>query len=424
MKIRNLFLAALALVWSGSAFAACQQAPIGTNILAGDTSTLMSTQNADAVAITGGCIQGVTISGSNIPGLNILDNGDFEIDGRNEGAAVPANGAGGFTNAMDRFGIAYFAGGIASGLPSVQQTTPTAGFLLVTKSATITSSASAPAVIAPSAYDVFQQPIFADNVTDLQFGTSGAMPVTATIWMKSSIANAIVGVALTNNGMSSSTPTRSYVGRCPLGAAGVATPCSFTIPGDIVGSWPNTPGSPWGTLSVARSCGTLYQSAESAWTTGNFLCGALQTQHALVPGSTLEISPVKLERGQGGTAGFVAELNYLKLQRYYAKTMPYGVAPVKGAGLAGALCADAQSAGSPAVMTYQFAQPMAAVPVIKTLNPALNGGGSDWQDITKSVNSPATVLTPRSNRAITLISGAAMGAGDTLCIHATFDTGF
>lgn len=116
-------------------------------------------------------------------------------------------------------------------------------------------------------------------------------------------------------------------------------------------------------------------------------------------------------------------------KRYYIKTFNEGVAPANDAGLGGALCTYALSSDSAAY--FQIPNGMYAGigsnPTVTTYNPS--DTNSDWRDITKAVDIPATIDPAGAKggtgvQVATQQSGTFAYPGDQLCIHVVYDSHF
>jgi len=82
-------------------------------------------------------------------------------------------------------------------------------------------------------YVLYQQPIEGQNIADLAWGTSGALPATVSAWIKNnSTAQQQLAISLQNG-----SNNRSYVYTTPSLPANTWSKVSFTVPGDSNGTW-------------------------------------------------------------------------------------------------------------------------------------------------------------------------------------------
>lgn len=110
-------------------------------------------------------------------------------------------------------------------------------------------------------------------------------------------------------------------------------------------------------------------------------------------------------------------------QRHYAKTFPYGTAPVQNGGLAGSLFAEDSVVAVTTPVQWNFSRQMRVNPSIVTFNPA--AASSTCRDVTGSSNPAATVDPDTAISADRVVISCAAGgtAGDHVYVHATADAG-
>lgn len=441
MKLSRLSAAALAALLLGAGLSAADAACPPYSGLGSPPSTqrLLGTETADQVVITGGCIDGFV-------GQNLIQNGDFSVDARHEGAAVTLPNTGNPTMTVDRWQGIFINGGSGAGTPTVQQQALSSGLVLTSKEVLLTTSPTASANIPAGLLLALQQQIEGSDLEDAGFGVGGGQYTSmlyAAVWLKSSVAimptTGSLGLSFRNAAL-----TRSYVANCTPQLAATYLLCTAQVPADTAGAWNIAPGTIGLIVAVTADCGATYAAPSTgAWQSGNYLCGPLQTHLTQTAGATLEIAAVGLYRG--GMAPYFqpdpAPVAAAKLQRFYRKTFPPGTAPADGAGLLGARCVNAPAvaakfgpgiAGGPVSLRLAADPPMFATPAALTFNPLAPNG--NWRDVTSSLDvAPlvdASLLAgfaqpgAKSATGVTIGSVNAPQAGDLLCIHATLDTGY
>ena len=232
---------------------------------------------------------------------NRIINGGMTISQRGTSPTI----TGGGEYSVDRY-LNYYSG---DAYTSVQSTTAPAGFINSLLLTVTTASAS-------PTYSFFGQRIEGLNCADLNFGTSSALAVTLSFWVRSSIIG-IYSIALSNaNG------DRSYAAQYTISVANTWEQKTITISGDTSGTWLTTNGIGifirWcmGTSSSGRliSAGS-WQAANADGATGS--TGA--NTWANSSGATFYITGVQLEVGTQATSfdfrDYGREL--ILCQRYY-----------------------------------------------------------------------------------------------------------
>ena len=353
-------------------------------------------------------------------GANILHNADFLIDQRFEGTASTI-ATGTPAAALDRWFATFTTSTSSAGNPTVGQTTASAGLVGPVRSLTWTANATPSTTQPAGLIGIVYQTVEGSDMADLQWGSAQGLPATVSLWIKSSVASATVGVFIQNTGSA-----QSFVHNCVTGTAATWSYCSFPVVAPTAGTWSQTIGSTGAIIGVTETCGSTFQAAAAdAWSAGNFNCTSAQTLLSATISSTLEISMPKFERGVQPTA-FNPDpipVSLAKAQRFYRKTFPQGTAPAQNAGVAGSVCSVA-AAISPAQVQFVFSPPMFAVPAtITTYNPS--AAAATWRNITQSSN-PTVSVDPNSAKSATgvqIVSGNATALGDQICIHASFDVG-
>jgi hypothetical protein len=128
---------------------------------------------------------------------------------------------------------------------------------------------------------------------------------------------------------------------------------------------------------------------------------------------------VKLERGTIAT-GWLAPppgFELARARRYFVKTTDLAVAPVTGAGLAGALAARLADATAIPLVHWRFPVEMRAIPTVSVLNPRAGGAAGQW---TNGATDQGLATTQGVGaQGVTLTAGAAAGSAGTAWLHAT-----
>lgn len=208
----------------------------------------------------------------------------------------------------------------------------------------------ADATIAAADYYILQQSIEGAMVADARFGLATAKQVFVRFGVRSSIAGTFA-VALRN-----AATNRSYVGLITIGAGEVNTDLlrTLTIPGDVAGTW-LTDNSAGMVLSFTLACGSTFQGTANAWSAGNILTTAGQTNFMATPGATFDLFDVGLYVDALGLGIFppwelpALDEDLRRCQRYFCRV---------SAGLIGWSGAASQSLAQ----TYAFPVEMRAVP--------------------------------------------------------------
>jgi hypothetical protein len=219
-------------------------------------------------------------------GDNRLINGDMRIDQRNNGASGTATG---YT--VDRW--AYGASQASKGTWRRNTNSPAApggfpyGWLFTSSSAFVSAAA-----------DYFQlyQPIEGDMISDFQWGTASAQPVTLSFWAYSSLTGVFSGC------LSNDVSTRSYPFSYSIPVANTWTRITVTIPGDTSGAWVLSGNALGAQLHFDLGSGSNYRAAANAWTSAGVV-GVTGSVSVVGTNSAIWlITGVKLEIGSLATA--------------------------------------------------------------------------------------------------------------------------
>lgn len=278
-------------------------------IAVGGTALVFNQVNGSAIGTPGTYnsittdAQGRVISGQNFSLQNRIINGDMRIDQRNGGSAVTPTASG---YVIDRWQAGVTQASKLT-FQRVADAPPGAAFSL---------KVTVAAQYAPAVGDIFNlnQPIEGNNVTDLQFGSSGALQITTNFYVKSSVTGTF-SCAVHNGALD-----RSYIATYVIAAANTWTPVVLTISGDQTGTWNkgNTTGL-W--IDFDLGSGTNLNGTAGAWAAGNLkrTAGSVTFVNQ-VAGATWQLAQVMIERGANSTPVFVPRPMQQEMalcQRYY-----------------------------------------------------------------------------------------------------------
>jgi hypothetical protein len=239
-----------------------------------------------------------------VMGDNRIINGDMRIDQRNNGATGTATG---YT--IDRW--VYDAsqaskgnwrrGGAAVGF---------GGCLVFTSTSAFASAASD--------YFQFFQLVEADAVSDFQWGTAAAQPVTLSFWVNSSIAGTFAGAIVNDAG------TRSYPFNYTV-AANTWTKIVVTISGDTAGTWVMSGNARALIVRFDLGSGSTYRGPANAWASANYIGVTGAVSVVAVNAATFNLTGVKLEVGGVATPFNRQSLtkSMADCQRYFIGTQTF-----------------------------------------------------------------------------------------------------
>jgi len=405
------------------------------NITAAGT---ISTQNADAVAITGGTISGVTINGpitgdltgdvfgdvygnmsgqtvnvsvvkagnyngGQLAGLrNKIINGAMEIAQRGTSFNVTTGTGASYT--LDR----YTRIAATSAVVTVSQAAdgpasePTLPYSLRCTVATADATAGA------AEYWVLMQKIEGYSARDLLGKT-----FTLSFWVRSAKTGTHCVTFFNNNFPS---VDRSYVAEYNVSVANTWEYKLITIFDGLItaGTWDWTNGTGL-TVGWTLYCGTDFQISPGSWANTWGLGTPTQVNVLDTIGNVFAITGVQLEIGDIPTAfehrPFGVELGMC--QRYYEKSFPYATAPAQNVGSAlGAAYATGQVLNQAFSTSVTFAVAKRAAPTITTYAP--DAATANWSTNTTT---PIAATANIGDSAFALIGNTAVTAGNGYSIH-------
>lgn len=286
--------------WDGVKWTA---AGTGTGIyvpLTGGTMTGDLILNRDAqVALGAATLEQVNARGA---GDNRLINGDMRIDQRWNGASSSAS-----NYTVDRWqfigqpankvtwGRNYLGANGPSGFP----------YYLGVQSIAYTALTGD--------YFLLRQTIEADVISDFNWGTAQAQPVTLSFWAYSSLTGTFSG------SLGSLAGARSYPFTYSISAINTWTKISITIPGDIGGAWTMSGNGGGLNLNFDLGSGATFRGPPNAWAgvtyfgaTGSVSLVATNAAYLFVTGVKLEIGSVATPYNRQSLAKSLADC-----QRYY-----------------------------------------------------------------------------------------------------------
>jgi hypothetical protein len=216
---------------------------------------------------------------------NRIINGAMVIDQRNAGASGTANG---YT--VDRWG--YF-GTQSSKLTwgrNLNSITPPTGF----SNYLGVQSSSAYSVLSTDTFQLYQA-IEGLNIADFSWGTAGAVPITVSFWVRSSLTGTF-GASVKNGAAN-----RTYPFTFVINAANTWEYKTITIAGDTSGTWA-TDNSAGLFLQIGLGSGATFSGTAGSWQAGNFVSATGATSVVGTNGATFYITGVQLEKGTQATS--------------------------------------------------------------------------------------------------------------------------
>lgn len=244
---------------------------------------------------------------------NIIQNGDFSIDQRYNGAGVTIS-AGGVP--IDRWNVSATAPGQINAQRRVQDPPRTSEYMMVLWVAVADAS-----LAAADHYSTYQS-IEGNMLRGLNWGGSQAQ--TITISFEASSSSPFILPLSIRNGAAN----RSWVGSFATSTS--IAKYSITIPGDVIGTWTydNAVGM---YVTIELAAGTTYTGV-AGWQAGNIMSMAGMTNFMASTANALYIRNFQLELGLVATeferVPYADQL--ARCQRYYQKTNQTGAGYANG----------------------------------------------------------------------------------------------
>ena len=234
------------------------------------------------------------------PNDNRIINGDMRIDQRNNGASGTANG---YTVDRWSYGVSQASKGTwqrlgpgptANGFPYCLNFTSSSAYALTA-----------------SDYFFFQYAFEADAVSDFQWGTPTAQPVTLSFWVNASLSGTFGG------SIRNATGTRSYP--FSFSATNTWTKVVIVIPGDTAGTWVLAGNAASFYFVFDLGSGATNRAPAGAWVAGSYLGANGATSIVATNGASFAVTGVKLEIGSVATPFNRQSLakSMADCQRYY-----------------------------------------------------------------------------------------------------------
>ena len=251
---------------------------------------------------------------------NVIINGNMSVAQRSTSETNPGGGY----NVIDRFRISQNGGGLGNFTEAQVADAPSGTGL--TNSLKFTKSGSTSIASGTTAF--FQQNIEGQNLQHLKYGTSSALPVTASFYVKSSLTGTF-GINLEQNGNS-----RHNVQTYTISSANTWELKSVTFVGDTASALANDNTNEL-SLRFVMGAGSDYQtSSTNTWAAGDKHTTSSQVQLVETDGATFFLTGVQLEIGQNATEfeHEPFETTFKKCQRYYEEGKALLQCAVSGGG--------------------------------------------------------------------------------------------
>ena len=268
-------------------------------------------------SVTDSTLTTTKLATPNLGRRNLIINGAMQVAQR----ATSASAFNGSYVSLDRY-LSNVSGGGAYTFSQETDTPSGQGFKNSMKVSVDTADSS----IASGDYYIIQYRIEGQNVAHLMLGTSDAVKVTLSFWVKSSLTGNF-GASLINNGAD-----RSYPFQYNISTANTWQKITKTIQLDTSGTWLTTNGVGLKIMFDFGS-GTTYQGTADVWGGANYHTASSSVQLIGTSSATWYCTGVQLEVGSQATPfehrSFGEELALC--QRYYNKTIVHNNSITVGA---------------------------------------------------------------------------------------------
>jgi hypothetical protein len=299
---------------------------------------------------------------------NRIINGAMVIDQRNAGAAVtPTN----TDYTLDRWQYSAtqaskFTVQRGSASLSVLANTGLNNYMYNAVAATATLAAG----------DLFtqRQAIEGFNISDFQWGTANAKPVTLSFWVYTSVTGTHSG------SFSNGAGNRCYVFSFSVPSANTWTYVSVTVAGDTSGTWvaDNTAGL---YLRLNLGAGSTYLGSTGSWGSTLFVGATGSQQVVTVSGGTFHFTGVQLEKGSTSTSFDYRPIGteLALCQRYFEKSYLDGTAVgTFSAGDTNSVRFDPAVTSQNVMVGINFAARKRASPTMTAYDAAFNAGKTSY----------------------------------------------
>jgi hypothetical protein len=302
--------------------------PVAQVLLQTSTSLIgnsMITDERDFTAL------GTYLTGTN-DRANRLINAGMQIDQVKEGASYSmSSGANAYT--LDQWPVYYVSA--ATGVAVQQSSDAPAGFV---NSLKVTVGTGAGSVASTDTLQV-TQPIEANNVNDLVFGAAGALPVSLSFWVKSSISGTFAAT------LQNAAGNRTVVNKFSITATNTWQQITIpNIPGDVAGTWASGNAAALNLIITVAAGSSFQTSTLNSWQGAAYTASSTQTSsHLTTSSSTFQLTGAQLNSGvicqPFDKRLFPQELLYC--ERYYEKSYDAGTAVGAASAAAGAIGTEA-----------------------------------------------------------------------------------
>jgi hypothetical protein len=241
---------------------------------------------------------------------NRIINGDMRIDQRNNGASVTTSSLQQMIYTLDRWG--YYNDVIS------KRTIQRSAVAPVGSTSSLSVTVIATDTVGPQQF--IRQHIEGYNISDFAWGTSNAIPITLSFWVRSSVTGQHGGAIQNNN------TTRSFPFAYTINSTNTWEYKTINIAGEPSGTWVTDNGT-GATLLFENGPG--YQKATAgSWVTTNTTSSTGSVNLCAINGATWYITGVQLEAGKVATPfeyrSYGQELALC--QRYFWKTNQSNIA--------------------------------------------------------------------------------------------------
>ena len=298
---------------------------------------------------------------------NIIINGDMSIAQRGTSATTLALSSAGFRyNDVDRFAVN--AGNISSGQVSTEQINSGLDGFPKAKRITVTTAETSPAT---NGYLSIGHNIEGQNLQYIKYGTSDALALTMSFYVRSSVTGNYVGNIIQVDSRPSQ--NRAFVYNYTINSANTWEKKTILILADANGIINNDNGIGFEINLTYLYLGSNFTNGTlNIWNTnsgGNeYGNSATRVNLLATSGATFDITGVQLEAGQVASdfEFLPVDVNLQRCQRYFYKSFPQGTTPAQNvtAGNLGLVGTQANY-----INGYHFPTMMRASPSITTFNP-------------------------------------------------------